>query len=500
MKLGSWPLCAVTLFLCAETALAKPGVGATTFCARYPTSSVCVGAQPACTYCHTSPPDKNDFGAALGAKMPPVSVPRPLSDPDFATALNGALIAIEAADSDADGVTNLIEIQKGTFPGDKKSFPSDIPCGGGTNPSYSVCKYDYKYVYRKLLLDFCGTSPTYDLLEAFTKTPDAQKVATLDTTLDGCLGSEFWRGKNGQLWQLAHKKIRPVVSLKSGEDQPVPRLAPIADYYVDYHLFTWASTDDHDARDVLTADFTVARSAPPTTYFKAPVACPNLTDAECGVGNSCIKTGMYAKFCLPTQFVAAQYRAGNLSSSWSLAYNVMFTALPRNAAAQAYRSYLGLDIAKQEGLYPIANEPKDYDGKGVTQALCTQCHATLDPLSYPFRNYNGLTAPNQLTYVPNRIETSFAAEAPNITQIPERGFIMGQPVNTLKEWAGVAANSDAFVVATVNDYWKLLMGQPPLPEQNAEFVKLWTGLKTTHNYRVAKMLHELIRTEAYGAP
>jgi hypothetical protein len=503
MKLGSWPLSAVTLFLCAGAALAKPGVGATTFCAKYPTAPACVGAQPACTYCHTSPPEKNDYGKALEAKMPPASVSRPLSDPDFATGLNGALIAVEAADSDLDGVNNLVEIQKGTFPGDKKSFPNDIACAGGANPSYSVCKYDHKYVYRKLLLDFCGTSPTYEQLEQFAASTDAAKVVILDTTLDGCLAGDFWRGKNGQLWQLAHKKIRPVGTLKAGEDPAA--FAAIADYYADYHLFAWANTDDHDARDVLTADFTVARLGN-KTYVKAPVSCPNLTDDECGVGHTCIKSGTFAKFCQPSQFVATQYRSGNLTSTWTLAYNVMFSALPRNAASQAYRSYLGLDIAKQEGLYPIANEPKDYDGKGVTQPLCQQCHATLDPLSYPFRNYNGLSddpvaaGQQALQYYPMRIEKIFSAEAPNIGQIPESGYIMGQPVSSLKQWGQVAANSDAFVVATVNDYWKLLMGQPPLPEQNAEFVTLWKNLKTTHNYRVTKMLHDLIRTEAYGAP
>ncbi len=467
MKLGSWQFNAVTLFVCASSALAKPGVAAATFCLKYPTAAACVGAQPACTYCHTSAPEKNDYGKALEAKMPAASTPRPLSDADFATALNGALIATEAADSDADGVTNLVEIQKGTLPGDRKSFPNDVACAGGTNPSYAVCKYDYKFAYRKVLLDFCGTSPTYDLLEMFAKSTDAQKVATLDATLDGCLASEFWRGKNGQLWQLAHKKIRPVGTLKSGEDPAA--FAPLADYYADYHLFAWASTDDRDARDILTADFTVARTLPPTSYMKAPVACPNLTDIECGIGNTCLKTGTYAKFCQPSQFVAAQYRAGNLTSSWTLAYNVMFTALPRNAASQAYRAYLGLDIAKQEGLFPIANEPKDYDGKGVKQPLCQQCHATLDPLSYPFRNYNGLTddpavaGAQQLQYYPQRIEKLFSSEAPNIGQIPENGFILGQPVNSLKEWGQVAANSDAFAVATVSDFWKLLMGQAPLP-------------------------------------
>src|SRR5439155_499587 len=102
---------------------------------------------------------------------------------------------------------------------------------------------------------------------------------------------------------------------------------------------------------------------------------------------------------------------------WNLGYNVMFTALPRNAASQAYRAYLGLDIAKQEGLYAISSEPRDYDGKGVTQDLCKQCHATLDPLAYPWRNFNGLTGGGAMfgTYQTMRIERFFAQEAPNIT-------------------------------------------------------------------------------------
>ena len=386
---------------------------------------------------------------------------------------------VEALDSDGDGVSNLLEIQKGTFPGDKKSFPNDVPCAGGANPTYSVCKYDYRYVFRKVVLDFCGTSPTFEQLESYMALSDAAKAATLDSTLDFCLGSEFWRGKNGQVWQLAHRKVRPVGSLHASGMSPKEDvgLVELADYYDDYALYVYSQLDDHDARDVLTANFFVSRTPPtviPTVYTKVA--------------------------SLPLQGVDIAHRAGNLTSAWTLVYNVMFTALPRNAASQAYRGYLGLDIAKQEGLYAIAGEPKDYDNKGVTQALCTQCHATLDPLSYPFRNYNGLTGPGIGTYLPMRIETRFASEAPNISQIPESGFIFGKPVSSVVEWAQVAANSDAFLRATVNDYWKLLLGRPPLPEENAEFVSLWQRLKTPNSYSVKKMLHELIRTEAYGAP
>ncbi len=455
------------------TAHAKPP-GPSTFCAKYPTAPVCTGGQPACTYCHSSPPARNAFGLAVESHLA-AGAPRPLSDGDFQAALPAALSAAESADSDGDGASNFVEIQKGTLPAERSSVPQMTACGFGTNPSYAVCQYDAKYTYRKVLLDFCAGSPTFDDLDAFSKLSKDDQLARLDATLDACMATEFWRGKNGQLWQLAHRKVRPVGSLKGGpEDTGVVQLG---DYYDDYALFTYSQIDDHDARDVLTANYFVVRSTSPKTTYTTSLL-------------------------IPFQGVDVAHRAGNLTTAWALGYFTMFTALPRNAASQAYRGYLGLDIAKQEGLYPVANEPRDYDAKGVTQPLCTQCHATLDPLSYPFRNYNGLSGTNNdlLRYVPNRIETFFSAQAPTITQIPESGYIFGQKVNDLKSWASVAANSDAFAVATVGDYWRLLMGGPPTSDQNDEFVALWQRFKTTNGYSVKKMLHELIRTEAYGAP
>jgi hypothetical protein len=462
-------LCTAALVLSALGAQAKPPAPST-FCAKYPTAATCTGAQPACSYCHLSPPLRNVYGAALEAKIAP-GAPRPLSDGDFAAALPGALAAVEAADSDGDGAGNLLEIQKGTQPGDPKSFPNDVPCVGGANPNYTVCKRDLPFTFRKVVLDFCGASPTFEALQAFRALDAAAQAAALDTALDACVASEFWLGKNGQLWRLAHRKIRPVGTLKTGEDQGIIGLA---DYYDDYALFAWSQTADHDAREVITADFFVKRDVNPTRYSKV--------------------------LTLGSQKVDTAHRNGNLTSAWTLVYNVMFTAVPRNAASQAYRGYLGLDIAKQEGLYAIPGEPKDYDNKGVTQALCTQCHATLDPLSYVFTRYHGLTGPNA-TYDANRLNR-FAGEAPNILQTPEAGAIFGKPVANLREWAQAAANSDAFASATVLDYWKLLMGAGPTPEQSAEFIALWKAFRdpAQHNYRVEKMLHALIHTEAYGAP
>lgn len=470
------PLLFALLLLAPLAAWAKPPAPAV-FCNTYPTAPACVGGLPACTYCHTAAPQRNVYGAAIESWLAP-GAPRPLSDADFATALPGALAAVESMDTDGDAVSNLTEITRGTFPSDARSFPNDIPCAGNNNPQFKVCQYDFRYVYKKLLLDFCGASPTYAQMQQFLAlATDDLRRTFLDQELDRCLGTEFWRGKNGILWRLAHPKIRPVGSLKAGpEDQGQ---IPLADYYDDYNMFAWAHTDDHDVRDVLTATFYVARSgggATPTVYTQVQT--------------------------LPIQAVDATHRAGNITTAWTLVYFVMFTALPRNAASQMYRAYLGLDIAKQEGLYSVANEPRDYDAKGVQQQACAACHATLDPLSYPFRNFNGLTGGQSsfARYVPNRIETFFNGQAPMITQIPETGAIFGQPVTSVVQWAQVAANSDQFLVATTTDYWKLLMGHPPKPEENAEFVSLWRGLKMTHNYRVKGMLHDLIRTEAYGAP
>ena len=459
------------LCLWAGTVWAKPPAGGV-FCATYPTAPVCTGQRPACTQCHVAPPQRNVFGASLEPHLAP-GASRPLSDGDFAAALPAALKAVEAQDADGDGVANLEEILRGTLPADATSVPVEPGgCVAGDNPQYDVCRYDARFAYRRVLLDFCGQSPTYAQVKDFAAlSADAQRTR-LDGELDRCLGSEFWRGKNGQLWKLAHPKIRPVGSVKSGEDKGV---IPLADYYDDYALYAYAQLDDHDAREVLTAKYFVRRDTNPTRY--TPVTT------------------------LPSQAVDELHRAGNLTSAWSLVYFVMFTALPRNAASQGYRAYLGLDIAKQEGLFSVPGEPRDYDAKGVTAPACAACHATLDPLSYPFRNYQGLAdAATTARYIPDRLEKYFSTVAPTITQTPETGFLFGQPVRDVVEWAQVGANSDAFALAAVKDYWKLLVGHEPTAEENDEFVTTWQRFKGTHEYRVQRMLHDLIRTEAYGAP
>jgi hypothetical protein len=52
------------------------------------------------------------------------------------------------------------------------------------------------------------------------------------------------------------------------------------------------------------------------------------------------------------------------------------------------------------------------------------------------------------------------------------------------------------------DYWKLLIGREPDVNDQPEYTRLWRGLKSpsTYNYRVEKMLHDLVLTNAYGRP
>jgi hypothetical protein len=135
----------------------------------------------------------------------------------------------------------------------------------------------------------------------------------------------------------------------------------------------------------------------------------------------------------------------------------------------------------------------------VGAAECAVCHSTLDPLSYPFKNYQGLTG-RVGAYQPNRIERHFRDVAPTITDMPESGWIFGQEVNDLLAWARVAANSDAFAANTVRDYWELLFGEAPEGEELATFETLWRDFASRHGYSVEAMLHDLVDTEAYGVP
>lgn len=191
-----------------------------------------------------------------------------------------------------------------------------------------------------------------------------------------------------------------------------------------------------------------------------------------------------------------------LTQRWFLMSNTMFTSIPRTTAAQAYRAYLGYDLSKLEGLHPVSDEPADYDAKGVQEPACAACHSTLDPLSYPFSRYEGIGggAARPYSYSENRLRGFLEVDGERITDTPEAGYIFGEKVDNLVEWAEVAANSEAFRRATVLDYWRLLLRETPRATERGEFNDLVEGLGSDNNWRVEAMLHDLIDTEAYGAP
>ena len=462
----------------AGMARAKPSAP-DAFCAVYKDSPLCSSGSVECTMCHTNPPAMNSFGEQLKSVLLP-GQKRPLEHDDFVKALPGALKQIETLDADGDGVNNLKEILAGYLPADKHNTPTDLKgsCEPGKGGS---CGYDHKYAYKKVYLDFCGESPTYGDLLAFDKEKDKKaKAEIIKKLLTKCLNTNFWVGKEGVVWRLGHDKIRPLQAVKSGVDEgPVP----LADYYDDYNLFVYSQIDNRDARELLTGQYFVKRTdGSSTTRYEVRSATEDRRQG---------------------QDVAKDKRAGILTSRWTLIFFNMFSVIPRATAAQAYRSYLGMDIARMQGLYSVRNEPADYDNKNVRATGCKGCHQTLDAMSYPFTRYNGLTfnVGRVASYTPERMKRFVNVEGPRIAHVPEAGFILGKRVKNLLEWAKVAANSDEFAKATVMDYWKLLLGSKPAqPKEREEYEKLWKDFKNKYQYSVERMLYALVQTEAYGVP
>ncbi|TNE44268.1 MAG: hypothetical protein EP343_31450 [Deltaproteobacteria bacterium] len=485
MRAGMWGLAAMFAggvllwqWQPARKANARPSAPGT-FCGLYADSPLCASGQVECKTCHTAtPPGVNPFGQqvkdAMGADG------KPLSHEAFTSGLQQALKKIEGMDADKDGVTNLVEIQKGYAPGDASVKPTEsVAC----EPGQPGCGYDYIRAYKKVSQDFCGQMVSFEDLEKFREVQD--KKGAISALLDKCFDTPYWNGKNGVIWQMSHRKIRPGKYGKAGEDAG---LFPVADYYLDYNLITYAHTDNRDARLLLTAQYYVGRKEengksvyykmdkdPDTNYFGNPIY----------------------------SIVPKEKRAGVMTTPWTLGLITMFSVIPRATAAQMYRSYLGKDIAKREGLYPVRNEPADYDNKNVRAEGCKGCHQTLDAMAYPFTRYNGVSvqAGKLLTYIPDRMKFFERDEGPRIKLVPESGVLLGKRVKDLMEWAQVAANSDEFAQATVLDYWKLLMGaEPSFPKERQAFEKLWKDFKSVHQYGVERMLHALVQSEVYGAP
>ena len=466
----------------ANTGNSQP-TGPASFCEVYPDAPACASGEVACTACHTTPPSLNVYGADIAAALLP-DQERPLSSELYTAHLGEALLAVESLDSDGDGVSNLDEILGGSSPSDAQSTPAPSTCVDEDDDGWSLCGYDAQYAYKKVMLDFCGRSPTLGERAAFADAKN--QTSALHNTLDECLDSEHWRGRHGRVWNLANRKIGPLQAIKSGKDVgPIP----LADYDDDYAYFVWTQTDGRDVRLVLTGQtFVSARVDGGVTVYEEWDRSPDEDFELRG----------YDRY----QAVVKERRAGMLTHRWFLMSNTMFTSVPRTTAAQAYRAYLGYDIALLEGLNDVPGEPVDYDNKGVGAASCAACHATLDPLTYPFSRYEGIGGGvgDSYSYAPNRLNGFTDVDGEQVADTPEAGVLFGEPVEDLIEWAAVAANSEAFRRATVLDYWKLLLGEAPRATEQAEFSRLVRDLGGDHGYSVELMLHDLIDMEAYGAP
>lgn len=475
LSLASW----------APAASAKPPAPLA-FCQTYPDAQACQTGFADCATCHSVAPARNAFGSMLGDRMLP-GTPRPLSDQDFLAALPGALKAIEDLDADGDGFSNIVELRAGALMASADSVPLALACTAeesarSTGSRWNTCAYDPAYAYRKVRLDFCGKSPTRKELETLkmNRGDEAAWRRQLGEALDACLKSPYWIGADGVVWNLGNAKIRPAHTVKSGA---MPGPVPLGDYDDDYNLFVWANSGDRDVRDLLMAQYFVRRVS------NEPVVLEKIPEAE-----------MAARDRGTRQPVPPEKRAGMITTRWFAAVHTMFTAIPRTTAAQAYRAYLGFDIAKMQGLQPVPHEPVDYDRKGVGAPECAACHSTLDPLAYAFTPYNGIGG--GYTYNENRLLDYAAVDGPRVKEAPRSGVILGQEASDLVEMAKIAANSDAFARKVVYDYWKLLVGREPTIQDQAEYNRLWQDLKSpsAHNYRVERMLHALILTNAYGRP
>ncbi|HET6584944.1 MAG TPA: DUF1585 domain-containing protein [Nannocystaceae bacterium] len=466
--------CSIAVGVFAGDAQAKP-TAPREFCSMYSGAPECLGRTITCTKCHTStqPVAWNNYGLAVFAELGG----RPFDDN-----LAHALASIEDIDSDGDGLVNLEEIELGTNPGDPLSQWMPLPEPGGPgNDHYDVGVYDPRFAFRRVRLLFCGSSPSFDEVAAFTELDHDDQRASLHETLGTCLESTYWIDE--ALVELAHPKIRPVTAY--GADTTISVMGfviTVADYEWDYRLWQYVLTGDRDAREMLTAQYHVGRDDAGELVVVEGVIPPPAMRFAGG------------------QPIEPEHRAGMLTTQWNLFLNTMFSAVPRVTAGQAYRAFLGLDLSLQQGIDPVHGEPLDLDAKGVDAPACAQCHSTLDPMAYAFAEYEGFdmtNAPSLVigTYRPDRP----AARIPGWEEAKPDFIVLGQTVGSLVEMARVMADSPEFSRNLAHMMFVYAVGHEPQPEELAEFDAIWTALPDD-GYSANRLLHRLIDTDAFGTP
>ncbi|MEM7678774.1 MAG: hypothetical protein AAF449_22560, partial [Myxococcota bacterium] len=320
-------------------------------CGMYPDAVPCSGRIANCSTCHIStwPPSWNDFGLQVASAM----MPGPYEE-----ALSNALSMVADLDADGDGVSNEEEFKMGTAPGDIQDVGPTCSAPPSSQPLVSE-GYDYARAYRRLHILYCGQSPSFEQLtqfEADASTAD-QRYEAMHAALEACLGGSYWQ--NEGLPRIADPLIRPISTFGRNSNVGLP----FSDYEWDYRLFSYVMTQNRDVRDLLLADYHVQSGDD-----------GDLARVE-GVIPGDLQSALFRQS--GGQPLEPQHRAGMITTQWFLVHNTMGSAMPRITAAQAYRAYLGFDIAKLQGILPVANEPKDVDHKGVTERRCALCHSTL---------------------------------------------------------------------------------------------------------------------------
>jgi hypothetical protein len=426
-------------------------------CAAAPDAAQCAGQLATCGICHTStwPAAWNDYGSDVFAG---------LAGGDFEDGLAAVITQLAAEDSDGDGVDNATELAMGTNPGDETEiWPQCAPGAARPDGLPVATEYDFERALHRVSVLYCGVSPSYDAKLAFRGlADDAARYTALHEQLTACLAGPWWRDQG--LPRLADWRVRPVSAV--GKDSPVGII--IGDYEWDYRLWTWAMSGGRDVRELLLADYHVEANAD---------------------GSLQKREGLIVSY--PGQPLVPDRRAGMITTQWFFAINTMFSPLPRTSAAQAYRAYLGADMARNQGIWPVDGEPVDVDSKGVDEGECASCHSTLDPLSYAFAYYNGIVGLQTGAYVEGRP----AALIPGWND--PTTVLFGQPVDGLTGWAEVAANSDAFKRMVALTFFQHAIDREPLPDEEAAFASLWRSLPD-RGWSADALIHDLVDTQSFG--
>lgn len=454
-----WLLPALATLL-PGVALARPEAPSI-LCATYPDAASCRGRMAECSTCHTStsPPAWNDFGLQVMEHI----------QGSFAEDLPDTLRYIEALDADGDGVPNGEELRAGTGPGDAADAWPYCAAPASAEGVPVPAGYDFDVALRRVMVLYCGRSPTYEERAAFHDGSPARDALylRLHDALGQCLRSAYWRDEG--LARLADARIRPIEAV--GIRSPVNIV--IGDYDWDYDLFRYVLTEDRDARDLLLAEYHVRQREDGSFERVTGTFGSPLGDRAGG------------------QPLAPDRRAGMITTQWFFAINTMFSPLPRTTAAQAYRAYLGMDIARQQGIVPVAGEPLDVDDKGVRSGTCATCHSTLDPLSYAFAEYQGISGPRTGVYDPTR-----PAREIDGWRDPQ-AYLLGEPVRDVRQWAERAAASDDFLRNLGVTFFRHALSREPRPDEDARLAEAW-GAMRADGYSANGLIHRIVDLAPFG--